>query len=115
MAEYLVGLPKNWTLCSPLDNPRAKKLLADKCGPGRLPTLDLFSGVGGLSIGLREVCCPIAYCEIEPKARAVLQARMQDGMLERAPVLEDVRVFGLSTTLAFCRSVCAAMASATLL
>lgn len=55
--------------------------------------LDLFSGIGGISLALREWVTPIAYCEIDRYAQAVLLSRMQDGHLSRAPVWDDVTTF----------------------
>ena len=57
--------------------------------------LDLFAGIGGFSLGLkwagdfRTVC----YVEINPYRQKVLQARMQDGWLDPAPIWPDVRTF----------------------
>jgi DNA (cytosine-5)-methyltransferase 1 len=53
--------------------------------------LDLFSGIGGLSLALSEWARPIAYCEIDRYAQAVLLSQMQDGSLPRAPIWDDVR------------------------
>jgi site-specific DNA-cytosine methylase len=54
-------------------------------------SLDLFSGIGALTLALQGLAAPVAYCEIDPHARAVLQVRMQDNSLPRAPVFDDVR------------------------
>jgi DNA (cytosine-5)-methyltransferase 1 len=56
----------------------------------RLPLLDLFSGIGGLSIALSSVCRTVAYCESSPPAQAVLQRNMAAGRLATAPVFDDV-------------------------
>ncbi len=53
--------------------------------------LDLFSGIGGLSLALEPWVRTVAYCEIDSYARAVLLARMHEGRLERAPIHDDVR------------------------
>ena len=53
--------------------------------------LDLFSGMGGISEGLSEWVRPIAYCEINPKARAILLRRIEKGELAQAPIWDDVR------------------------
>lgn len=52
--------------------------------------LDLFSGIGGLTKALENYVKPVAYCEIDPYARAVLLSRMGDGSLPVAPVWDDV-------------------------
>lgn len=49
--------------------------------------LDLFSGIGGFSLGLeRAGMRTVAFCEIEPYARAVLRARWPG-----IPIYDDVR------------------------
>lgn len=53
--------------------------------------LDLFSGVGGLSLALAPWVSPVAYCELDPYCRAVLLSRMADGSLPPAPIWDDVQ------------------------
>ena len=53
--------------------------------------LDLFSGIGGLSIALSEWVRPIAYCEIDPYCQGVLLSRMASGLLREAPLWDDIR------------------------
>ena len=49
--------------------------------------LDLFSGIGGFSLGLeRAGMRTVAFCEIEPYCRAVLRKHWPD-----VPIFEDVR------------------------
>jgi site-specific DNA-cytosine methylase len=60
--------------------PRKKKL---KC-------LDLFSGIGGNALALQSICETVAYCEIDPFAREILEANMKRKALDRAPIFEDV-------------------------
>ena len=57
-----------------------------------LRSLDLFSGIGGLTLALKGVARPVAYCEIEPAAVAVLVDRMKGGGLPKAPICPDVRL-----------------------
>jgi DNA (cytosine-5)-methyltransferase 1 len=56
--------------------------------------MDLFSGIGGFSLGLKRAggFKTVAYCEIEPYCQDVLRARMLDGSLDTAPICRDVRV-----------------------
>ena len=60
-----------------------------------LRTLSLCSGVGGIELGLhlagdfRTVC----YVEKDKYCQQVLQARMRDGMLNEAPIWDDLREF----------------------
>lgn len=53
--------------------------------------MDLFSGIGGNSLGLREYIKTIAYCENNKYAQSVLLSRMSEGMLELAPIWDDVK------------------------
>ena len=56
--------------------------------------LSLFSGIGGLDLGLRgavPTAHTVAYCERNPYCVEVLKARMADGRLDTAPVYDDVR------------------------
>jgi DNA (cytosine-5)-methyltransferase 1 len=53
--------------------------------------LDLFSGIGGIALALREWVEPVAYCEYDRYAQAVLLSRMQTGDLVDAPIWDDVR------------------------
>jgi DNA (cytosine-5)-methyltransferase 1 len=53
--------------------------------------LDLFSGIGGITLGISPWVRPIAYCEIDRYAQAVLLSRMASGELPAAPIWDDVR------------------------
>jgi len=53
--------------------------------------LDLFTGIGGLSIALSEYVTPVAYCEIESYCQCVLLSRMQEGKLFKAPIWDDIK------------------------
>ena len=52
--------------------------------------LDLFSGIGGISIALEPWVRTIAYCEQDRYAQSVLLSRMSEGKLHRAPIWDDV-------------------------
>lgn len=52
--------------------------------------LDLFSGIGGLTIALQEWVKPIAYCENDRYAQGVLLSRMAEKRLPIAPIWDDV-------------------------
>lgn len=60
------------------------------CLRGNMRSLDLFTGYGGIAIGLREYCKPIGYCEIERYAQAIIASRIADGELPIAPIYPDV-------------------------
>lgn len=53
--------------------------------------LDLFSGIGGISLALKPWVRTVAYCESDPYAQGVLLSRMRDGTLDVAPIWDDVR------------------------
>jgi hypothetical protein len=55
-----------------------------------LSSVDLFSGIGGITLALRGFVKPLMYCEIDPVCRSVLERNMKTGRLPRAPVCEDV-------------------------
>jgi DNA (cytosine-5)-methyltransferase 1 len=52
--------------------------------------LDLFSGIGGISLALRPWVRTVAYCEQDRYAQGVLLSRMSEGKLCMAPIWDDV-------------------------
>jgi len=56
--------------------------------PSKLKVLDLFSGIGGFSLGLERTGGfeTVAFCEVCPKARQVLRKHWQN-----IPIYEDVK------------------------
>ena len=58
--------------------------------PMKRRSLSLFTGCGALDYAL-PWCSPVAYCERDPDAAAVLRARMLDGSLPKAPLYDDVQ------------------------
>lgn len=61
--------------------------MAQGAGEGGVNVLDLFSGIGGFSLGLeRAGMHTVAFCEIEPYCRAVLRKHWPG-----VPIFEDVR------------------------
>jgi len=59
----------------------------------KLRTIDLFSGCGGMALGLRPYTKTIAYCEINEAAQQTLRRNMESGGLDRGPIHPDVRTF----------------------
>lgn len=55
--------------------------------------LDLFSGIGGLSLALKEWVRTVAYCEIDPYCQGVLLSRMHDRCLQEAAIWDDIMSF----------------------
>lgn len=53
-------------------------------------SLDLFSGVGGITRALEGFACPRLYCERDPHACQVLKKLMAKGKLPKAPIHNDV-------------------------
>ena len=53
-----------------------------------LRALDLFSGIGGITYGLRGIVTPVVYVEKDPNAREFLQKKHPD-----IPVFDDVCTF----------------------
>lgn len=56
-----------------------------------LTSIDLFSGLGGISHSLRGFVAPMCYCDIDPICRTTLEARIASRDIPDAPVLRDVR------------------------
>jgi len=56
----------------------------------RINGLDLFSGIGGNTLALRDYIKTVAYCEADRHAQSVLLSRMGDGSIEPAPIWDDV-------------------------
>jgi DNA (cytosine-5)-methyltransferase 1 len=63
--------------------------------------LDLFSGVGGITLALAPWVTPVMYCECDRYAQSVLLSRMADGHLPTAPIWDDIRTLapGANTTI----------------
>lgn len=55
--------------------------------------LDLFSGIGGLSIALAPWVRPVAYCEIDRYAQAVLLSRMSTAHMRLAEEVQPQFIF----------------------
>jgi site-specific DNA-cytosine methylase len=56
----------------------------------RKTVFDVFSGIGGFALGLRQEFQTIAYCECDPMAVAVLHDNMKRKLIDAAPVYWDV-------------------------
>lgn len=55
-----------------------------------LRSLDLFSGVGGITHALRGLATPVMYCEKDTDCHVVVQKLMRQGKLPKAPIHPDV-------------------------
>lgn len=57
-----------------------------------MKAIDLFSGIGGMSVALHPLgFTPVMYCDIEPASRITLTALMKNGKLPTAPIHDDIR------------------------
>jgi len=56
-----------------------------------MKSFDVFSGIGGITHGLRGVARPVAYCENDEFCRSVLERLMREDKIPRGPILGDVR------------------------
>ena len=59
----------------------------------KMRTLSLFSGIGGLDLGLQQWCKTVCYCEIDPYAIGVLIKNMVQGSLDVAPIWDNIKTF----------------------
>lgn len=55
-----------------------------------IPTIDLFSGIGGFSYALKQVTQTVAYCEIKDDCRNLLNTLMTKKIIDKAPIFEDI-------------------------
>jgi C-5 cytosine-specific DNA methylase len=56
-----------------------------------IPSLDLFSGIGGFALALKDIAHPVTYCEIDQGACDILKSNMARGRLPIADIHDDVR------------------------
>ena len=83
--EYMQGFPKDWT------DPNVAMEAPARKQSGRLKAIDLFSGIGGLTLAADHFLETIQYCDINEDARNVLQARMNDGSIDTAPIHDNIK------------------------
>jgi len=57
-----------------------------------LYSLDLFTGIGGLTAGMPKGIIPLAYCDNSYEAQKVLRCRMQNKDLPNAPICDDIKI-----------------------
>lgn len=61
----------------------------------KLDCIDVFSGIGGISIGLKDFVNVVQYCEIDRFCQQVLAERMADGQLDPASIHCDIKTLQL--------------------
>lgn len=62
--------------------------------------IDLFSGIGGISLALKPFVKTLLYCEVDPFCQHLLSERMENNLLEAAPIHGDIRTLHLSSLFA---------------
>ena len=62
----------------------------------KIKCVDLFSGIGGIALGLREFADTRLYCEKDRFCQSVLASRMRDRSIDRAPVHHDISTLQLT-------------------
>jgi len=55
--------------------------------------LDLFTGIGGITLAIRDLVSPVAYCEMDEYCQTILLQNMRKGLLPSAPIWDDIRTF----------------------
>ena len=92
--EQMMGLPTNWTSTSaPVTIP---PYLLPKPSDHRLEAVCFFAGCGGLTLGTEFVFKNVAYVEKYPAAIKMLESRMKDGHISKAPIYYDVEMFDVT-------------------
>jgi len=61
----------------------------------KLVYLDVFSGIGGISLAIHDIVTTQLYCELDPYCQSVLVDRMEDGSLDKAPIHSDITTLHL--------------------
>lgn len=56
-----------------------------------LRSVDLFTGIGGFALALRDIAVPVVYCDRDPDVIAALERMTSDGRLPKAAIVSDVR------------------------
>jgi DNA (cytosine-5)-methyltransferase 1 len=59
--------------------------------------IDVFSGIGGISLALSPFVQTVLYCEVNKYCQQVLTARMASNQLERAPIHGDIQTLFLDS------------------
>lgn len=63
--------------------------------------LDLFSGIGGLTLALEPWVTPVAYCENDKYCQSVLLSRMRTDNLPCVPIWDDIKTLSAHRLVAF--------------
>ncbi len=76
---------------APVPVPVASPVPAPAPAPARLTCVDVFSGIGGITLGIAPFAQALQYCDLEKYCQSVLLQRMGEGQIEKAPIHTDIR------------------------
>lgn len=62
----------------------------------KLACIDTFSGIGGISLALKDFTETVLYCEWNPYCQQVITERMDEGLLDKAPIHADIQTLHVS-------------------
>jgi len=62
----------------------------------KLRCIDTFSGIGGISLALSDFVDTVLYCEINDYCQKVLTERMEDGLIDKAPIHSDIQTLHIA-------------------
>lgn len=60
--------------------------------------MDLFSGIGGMTLALNGISTPLLYCDNCPHAQRILNKNMMMNTLCTAPIVDNIRDVNLTST-----------------
>ena len=86
-AEYVMGYPTHWTSTTESPANDGEHALTDE---DKFKGASAFTGVGGLELAIGKAVTAKLYCEKDAAAREVLRKRIEDGLLPKGPVMEDI-------------------------
>lgn len=75
-------------------NEQDEKENGEQCN--KLDFVDVFSGIGGISLALKDYTNTILYCEQNAYCQAVLTDRMEEGLLDVSPIHSNICTLHLS-------------------
>ena len=87
-AEYVMGYPTHWTATT--ESPAKEIGEHAAMDEEKFKGASVFSGIGGLELAIKKAVTAKLYCDKDAAAREVLQKRIEDGLLSKGPVMEDI-------------------------
>lgn len=86
------GLPAHATRsASSSKTPSVSSSKSPSVSSSKTPSVSLFTGIGGIALGLGGVSDPAVYCDNDEAVRSVLERRIAAKDLPSAPIVSDVR------------------------